>query len=342
MIPAARNDLAVTGLGCISGFGVGTAAFARGLFGGQRAYGPVRAFDTSAARSHTAGYIDSFDPTAFIPPARLRRIDRVGQLSIASCRLALEDARVCSAVRRSRGAISASRSAARRRACTHSSTIWIGSTIKDRRAPPRSISATPSATPPPVSAASNSACAASTSRSVRRRRRRARPSRMRRPCLRAGRQRAMITGGVDDFEQMFFLVYDRFRALASDDGSGEASRPFDRRRNGFILGCGAFLVVLESPGSALARGAETARPSCRLGLDLLAMPTCTHGRPIHPNSIRCMQEALAAADVGPRRRAVVFASANSSRAAGPRRGRRSRGRVRGVRGARRGGQGRDR
>ena len=64
--------------------------------------------------------------------------------------------------------------------------------------------------------------------------------------LRAGRARAIVTGGVDDFEELFFTVYDQFRALATDEGVGEASRPFDRRRNGFVLGCGAFMVVLES------------------------------------------------------------------------------------------------
>ena len=189
-----------------------------------------------------------------IPPRSSRRANSAASIGSGNCRSRVAGSRskmrICSAVRRSRGATSASRSAARRRVCTRSSTIWIGCTIKDRRAPPRSISATPSATPPPVSAASNSACAASTSRSVRRKRRRCAAIAHAATVLRAGRARAMITGGVDDFERMFFLVYDRFRALASDDGSGEASRPFDRRRNGFILGCGAFLVALESAGSA--------------------------------------------------------------------------------------------
>ena len=74
--------------------------------------------------------------------------------------------------------------------------------------------------------------------------------------LNAGRARAIVTGAVDDYEDLFFLVHDRFRALASDEGSGEASRPFDRRRNGFVLGCGGFLFVLETISSAAARGVK--------------------------------------------------------------------------------------
>ena len=82
--PTATDALAVTGIGCISGIGIGTPAFERGLFAGERAYRVVSAFDTSHARAHSAGHLDGFDPSTFIAPAKLRRIDRVGQLAVAA------------------------------------------------------------------------------------------------------------------------------------------------------------------------------------------------------------------------------------------------------------------
>jgi 3-oxoacyl-[acyl-carrier-protein] synthase II len=311
MMPTARNDLAVTGLGCISGFGVGTAAFERGLFGGERAYGPVRTFDTSAARSHSAGHIDSFDPTAFITPAKLRRIDRVGQLSIACCRLALEDADLLgSSIVEGReiGIALGSATAGLHTLVDYldrlndqgpagASALDFSNTVGNAAASLCGIEFGLRGINVTVGQKEASACAAIAHAAT---------------VLRAGRVRAMITGGVDDFERMFFLVYDRFRALASDEGSGEASRPFDQRRNGFILGCGAFLVALESAGSALARGAETLAHLA--GWASTSSPANLQAWPADPSElIRCIREALAAADVAPRDVTVVFASANSSR-----------------------------
>jgi 3-oxoacyl-[acyl-carrier-protein] synthase II len=311
MAQSAASDLAVTGLGCISGLGVGRVAFERGLFGGQRAYGPVHGFDTREARSHLAGRIDAFDPAAFIAPEKLRRIDRIGQLAIAGCRLALEDAdlRVRAGVGAGDvGVVLGTATAGLHTLVGYLDRLWaqgpsgasaldFSNTVGNAAASLcglefglRGINAT-------VAQKEASACAAiAHAASV----------------LRAGRHRAVVTGGVDDFEGMYFAVHDRFGALARDEGAGEASRPFDRRRNGFVLGCGAFLVVLESAASAVAR---RARPLCRLaGSASTSAPCRLHSWPSDPAElVRCMRDALADAGFTPRDVAVVFASANSSR-----------------------------
>jgi 3-oxoacyl-[acyl-carrier-protein] synthase II len=311
MIPTATDDLAVTGIGCISGFGIGTTAFEQGLFAGRRAYGPVTAFDTGAAHAHVAGHLDGFDPSAFIPPAKLRRIDRVGQLAIAACRLALEDAQLYET-----SAIAADQigvALGSETAGVHSLVGYLDRLIAE--GPPGASALDFSNT---VGNAAASLCgiefglrginvtlaskeasafaAIGHAASV----------------IRAGRGRAIVTGGMDDVEPLYFAVHDRFGALATDEGTGEASRPFDRRRNGFVLGCGAFLIVLESTASAATRAVEPL--AFVSGVGATASPgRAVHAWPADPAHLaRCMREALdqanvAAADIG-----VVFASANST------------------------------
>jgi 3-oxoacyl-[acyl-carrier-protein] synthase II len=310
MIPTARRELAVTGLGCISGFGVGGAAFGKGLFSGQVAYGPVRDFDTSATRAHVAGYVDAFDPAAFIAPTKLRRIDRVGQLSIACCKLALEDAKLLGTDVIDGGDVGVVLGSAtaglhtlvsyldrlQEQGPPGASAMDFSNTVGNAAASLCGIEFGLRGMNVTVCQKEASGCAAIAHAAT---------------ALQAGRARAMITGGVDDFERTFFTVYDHFKALATDTGAGEVSRPFDRRRNGFVLGCGAFLVVLESGESAATRGAQ---PLAHLAGSASASALCDlHAWPSDPSGlVRCMREALAQAGVGPGDVSVVFASANSS------------------------------
>jgi 3-oxoacyl-[acyl-carrier-protein] synthase II len=129
--------------------------------------------------------------------------------------------------------------------------------------------------------------------------------------VRAGRARAMVTGGVDDIEPMLFDVHDRFGALATDQGHGEASRPFDRRRNGFVMGTGAFALVIEPAASAAARHAPIAGEL--LGVGATSAPAGMNDWPREPAQIaRAMRLAIADAGLEPREIGVVFASANST------------------------------
>jgi 3-oxoacyl-[acyl-carrier-protein] synthase II len=110
---------------------------------------------------------------------------------------------------------------------------------------------------------------------------------------------------------MYFQAHDLYGVLAHDTGSGELSRPFDRRRNGFVLGAGAFALVVETVASATRRGVS------RLGT--IAAVTATSGPcklndwPHNPAPLaRCMDTALRQAGATPADVAVVLASANSS------------------------------
>src|SRR5262245_48140743 len=93
MLPRPRTEpVVVTGASCISGLGIGREAFDAALFEGQSAIGPIAAFDTASRRAHTGGILPDFAPARVIPPARLRRVDRIGRLAVVSCHLLLADA----------------------------------------------------------------------------------------------------------------------------------------------------------------------------------------------------------------------------------------------------------
>jgi 3-oxoacyl-[acyl-carrier-protein] synthase II len=74
--------------------------------------------------------------------------------------------------------------------------------------------------------------------------------------IRHGRSEAVLAGGVDEFSIESFIGFERTGWLCANGSGPEYPIPFDRRRNGFALGEGAGVVVLEESGSAKARGAR--------------------------------------------------------------------------------------
>jgi len=77
--------------------------------------------------------------------------------------------------------------------------------------------------------------------------------------IRAGDYDVLLSGGTDGcvLPGMIF-GFSRMRAVSThyNDRPGEASRPFDKDRDGFVLGEGAYMVVLEREDRARARGAR--------------------------------------------------------------------------------------
>jgi 3-oxoacyl-(acyl-carrier-protein) synthase len=126
--------------------------------------------------------------------------------------------------------------------------------------------------------------------------------------IRRGKSPAMLAGGADVLESSFYRVHDWFRVLAPDP---EPCRPFDAHREGFLLGEGAFLFVLEDAAHAATRSAPV------LGTILGTATTGSSDRlnawPASPDSlVRVIRQALARAGVPPDAIDVVYASANGS------------------------------
>lgn len=302
--------IVVTGIGCIGGLGFRTQEFTDGLLSGRTAVRPITAFDTSQYRSHSAATLIGFDAATFVDPAKLRRVDQLGRLVLSACRLALDDSRLTDAeapLRDQVGVVLGSDSAGVR------STVEYLENLTSRG--PAGVSAMSFSNT--VGNASASLCGIEYA--------------LRGPnvtlsnkeasglaaiafacgLVKQNRATAVVTGGADEIEELFYAVHDRFHVMSPTDGGEEASRPFDRRRNGFVLGEGGFLLVLEQMTSATARGIPWYGEV--LGVAATASLCRLNDWPADSSQLaRCMRAALESAAVPASDVGAVFASANST------------------------------
>ena len=91
---AGRRRVAVTGIGAVTPIGTTNEGLWAGLRAQRSAVGHVTRFDPTAFRSHTAAEVNDFRPADFMEQRRARRLDRFGQFSVAAARMALDDARI--------------------------------------------------------------------------------------------------------------------------------------------------------------------------------------------------------------------------------------------------------
>jgi 3-oxoacyl-[acyl-carrier-protein] synthase II len=303
-----RERVVVTGIGCVSSLGTGLAPFVEGLLAGRRGIAPITAFATDGCRSHTAASLHDFDPARFIPPLKLRRIDEIGRLALVGCRLAVEHAGL-PAGNDDVGVVIGSSTAGLHSTIGH---MHVLATSGPAAAPALTFSNTVGNSAaslcaiehglrgPNVTFAQKQASAlAAFAYSV--------------EALRDGRAQGFVTGGVDDFEERFFKVHDRFGVLSPSDGGDEASRPFDRRRNGYVIGAGGHLLVLESAEAVAARGAAVLGEV--LGVGTAGVPCELNNWPTTPDgAVRAMRGALDDAGLDASSVDAVFSAANGTRA----------------------------
>jgi len=117
--------------------------------------------------------------------------------------------------------------------------------------------------------------------------------------IRADRADVVLTGGADSMMSMFCVAgFTRLGALSRHPDPERASRPFDRARDGFVLGEGAGIVVLEELDHARRRRAPILAELIGYGSSLDAY-RFTDVEPDGRGAVSCMRRALADADVRP-------------------------------------------
>ncbi|MFH1851303.1 MAG: beta-ketoacyl-ACP synthase II [Candidatus Neomarinimicrobiota bacterium] len=87
-----QNRVVITGLGVVSPIGIGTTEFWQGLKSGRNGIGFVTTFDAGDFRSQLAAEIHDFNPEKWIEPKTAARMDRFTQFAVSAAAMALEDA----------------------------------------------------------------------------------------------------------------------------------------------------------------------------------------------------------------------------------------------------------
>jgi 3-oxoacyl-[acyl-carrier-protein] synthase II len=87
-----RRRAVITGIGPITCVGRGRKNFWDGILAEKSGISRIASFDTSAFRVRCGGEIHDWDPVEFFMPHRLKRLDRYAQFAVASAKLALDDA----------------------------------------------------------------------------------------------------------------------------------------------------------------------------------------------------------------------------------------------------------
>ena len=243
----------VTGLGVVCPLGVGRDAFFQGLREARVAIRRVdEDVDLSGIKSKVAGVADDFDPLALIPPKRARRMGRATQMAVAAARLACEDARF-SPQDTQRGGVAVGTGIGAMEALVDNHLVLLErgaervspflAPIMMPNAPAAEVSIELGIKGPSVGVVT--ACAAS-----------AHAIGIAWGWVKAGLVDWALAGGAESvLIPLVFAAFDRMGALSRNPDPQTASRPFDAQRDGFVIGEGAGILLLESEEHARARGA---------------------------------------------------------------------------------------
>jgi 3-oxoacyl-[acyl-carrier-protein] synthase II len=295
-----RRRVVITGLGPITCIGTGRDAFWQSIRAGRSGISRVTSFDTSELKAHCGGEIRDWDPTAFFPPHRLKRLDRYAQFSVASALLALEDAGLAWSRDRPNGRVGVSfgtalggianaesehqhflKKGARGVNPTLALQVFGGSA--------HSNIAIECGFRGPGTTNSNS-CASgviSVGEAMR--------------YIRDGMADVMIAGGGEaPLAPLSFGAFDFIKTMSRWQGepAALACRPFDAARDGFVMGEGAASLVLEEYGHAAARGAHIYAEVLGYALNNDAWHMTTPA-PDGESVTRCMRDALTDAALDP-------------------------------------------
>jgi 3-oxoacyl-[acyl-carrier-protein] synthase II len=253
---AAKRRVAVTGIGIVSPIGISREGLWNGLKSARSAVRTVTRFDPGMFRSHNAAEIDDFHPTDFLEQKRVKRLERFGHFAVASARLALDDSgidlaredreRIGSIMGSALGGVAYAESQMHvfiekgLKALDPALALMVfggaascNIAIEFGLQGPNSTNA--------MSCASGTIAIGDGFREIR-----------------DGYADVMLCGASEaPLAPLTFGAFAIIRAMSTrNDEPHRASRPFDRDRDGFVMGEGGAVLVLEEFDRARARGAH--------------------------------------------------------------------------------------
>ena len=246
----------VTGVGLVSPLGVGTEATWRGILDGRSGIGPITKFDAGEFGSRIAGEVPDFDPSRYVEKKDLKKTDAFIQFALAAAEFALEDSdldieamggdRVGVIIGSGIGGlplIESMHDVLRDRGPGRISPFFIPGLIVNMAAGQVSIrygAKGPSSAP--CTACTTGLHAVGDAFRL----------------IQLGEADAMLAGGTEGvITPLAVGGFCAMRALSTrNDDPEKASRPWDKDRDGFVMGEGAGVLVLEELEAARRRGAD--------------------------------------------------------------------------------------
>ena len=250
-----NKRVVVTGIGCLSPLGLDTATTWQNLVAGKSGIDNITLFDASNHKTRFAGEVKGFDPTNYIGRKESRRMDRFAQLSVSAALQAVAHSKldINSENRDKIGVIVGS-------GIGGLTTLFEETKVLLEQGPSK---VTPFLVPMMISdmAAAQvsitlgikgvnlgvtSACSSSSDAIG-----------VAYELIRRGDAEAAVTGGSEAIiNPIGISAFNALNALSTrNDAPQQASRPFDADRDGFVIGEGSCILVLESLEHAQKRGA---------------------------------------------------------------------------------------
>src|SRR6059058_2910406 len=305
-----KRRVVITGLGLVSPLGNDVETSWSRLVAGESGAAEITAFDHTDYNVHFACELKDFDPTQWIDRKRARRMDRFAQMILAAARQAEADSGVEIAKEPHRAGASIATGIGGLQSyqqCYHVlltkgpdrvSPFSIPSIIPNMGAGWVSIelgTKGPLMSECTACAASNMAIGDAMDE------------------IRVGRADVMFAGGTEaPITEVGIAGFDAMRALSRrNDDPARASRPFDRDRDGLVMGEAAAVLVLEELERAQARGARIYAELLVYGISSDASHM-TEPDPTGANPARAMKMAMDDAGVDPSEVGYVNAHATST------------------------------
>ena len=301
----------VTGIGAVTPVGIGKEEFWKNIKEGKSGIGLITNFDTENHAVKIAGEVKDFDPLRFIEKKEAKRMDKYTQFGIAASKLAVEDAKLdLDKVEQERfgviigsgiGGIQTFEKEFEKmsnKGPSRVSPFFIPMMITNIASGQISIAL--GAKGPNTTVVT--ACASSTNavgdafKAIQR-----------------GDADLMITGGTESsITPLSMAGFTNMKALSTrNDEPQKASRPFDKDRNGFVMGEGAGMLLIEELEHALKRGAHIYAEIVGYGMSADAYHI-TAPAPGGEGAARSMMNALKDGNVDPNELSYINAHGTST------------------------------
>jgi 3-oxoacyl-[acyl-carrier-protein] synthase II len=291
-----KRRVVVTGMGILSPVGNGLDSSWDGIVNGRSGIGPITHFDASAFPTRIAGEVKNFDPSPWIAPKDIKKMDPFVHYGVAASMMAIEDAgleiaghdaeRIGVAIGAGIGGLKGIEETTLKYAeggARKISPFYVPSTIINMIA--GQVSIMTGAKGPNI--ATVTACTTATHNIG-----------LAMRMIQHGDADAMIAGGAEYATTPTSVGgFCAMKALSTrNDEPTKASRPWDKDRDGFVMGDGAGILVLEEYERAKARGARIYCELIGFGMsgDAFHMTAPSESG---DGAARCMRNAIADAGI---------------------------------------------